>query len=81
MTYYRPSQTSRRPYALRLPSHLCRRAMLSIRVHDQVQGSVRALASERGMSVSEYMARLLNDHLAYVSRTRGSLPVVEGVQA
>ena len=77
MTYYRPSQTSRRPYALRLPPHLCRRAMLSIRVHDQVQGSVRALARERGMSVSEYMARLLNDHLAYVSRTRGRLPVVE----
>ena len=52
--------------------------MLSVRVLEQARRNVRALALERGMSVSEYVARLLNDHLAYVARVRGRLPVVEG---
>ena len=73
-------QPTRRPYALRLPPELCRRSMLSIRVHEKAKRSIRALALERGMSVSEYMARLLNDHLAFVSRARGRLPV-DGVRA
>lgn len=81
MSYYYPTQKARRPYALRLPPHLCRRSMLSLRVHDKARGTVCALAHERGMSVSEYLARLLNDHIANVSRTRGRLPSIEKAQS
>lgn len=74
MFKYQSHQISRRPYAKRQPRDLCRCASLSIRVHAQARGIVRALALERGMSVSEYVARLLNDHFAHISRTRGRLP-------
>ena len=77
MSYNYPSQVYRRPYAKRLPTELCRRSLLSIRVREQTRSTVRALAYERMMSVSEYMARLLTDHLDYVLRTRGRLPVSE----
>lgn len=80
MPYYQAHRLNRRPYAKRSPPDLCRRASLSIRVHARARGTIRALACERGMSVSEYVARLLNDHLSYVYRVRGSLPVAEDLR-
>jgi predicted HicB family RNase H-like nuclease len=64
-----PKPRSTRPYAKRLPPELVRRAMLSVRVHENARRSVKILAQERRMSVSEYVCRLLNDHLA-ASRRR-----------
>jgi len=52
-----------RPYSNRLPPKLARRAMLSVRVHEAARRSFNDLAEQRGMSVSEYVCRLLNDHL------------------
>ena len=65
-----------RPYATRLPPGLVRRAMLSVRVHENARRSVCALARERGMSVSEYVCRLLNDHLREASRRHRAERVV-----
>lgn len=72
-----PLLSLRRPYARRLPNEHCRRALLSIRVHDHARRTVRALALERGMSISEYCARLLADHLTQLARTRGRLPLFQ----
>lgn len=63
-----------RPYARRFPSGLPRLAMLCARVHVDARQALRNLAKERGMSASEYVARMLNDHLSHVSRQRGRLP-------
>jgi hypothetical protein len=61
-----------RPYARRLPPELVRRAMLSVRIHENARRSVSSLAHQRGMSVSEYVCRLLNDHLREVADHRAS---------
>jgi hypothetical protein len=45
--------------------------MLSVRVHENARRSVNTLARERGMSTSEYVCRLVNDHLREVARRRG----------
>jgi hypothetical protein len=65
-----PFRRTTRPYAKRLPPELVRRAMLSVRVHENARRTVGALAQQRGMSVSEYVCRLLNDHLNAVHRQR-----------
>lgn len=57
-----------RPYSNRLPPKLARRAMLSVRIHETARRSFGELADQRGMSVSEYVCRLLNDHLRDVSQ-------------
>lgn len=57
---------SPRPYSNRLPPKLARRAMLSVRIHEATRRSFRELAEQQGMSVSEYVCRLLNDHLREV---------------
>jgi len=57
-------------YAKRLPPELVRRAMLSVRVHENAHRSVSNLAHQRGMSVSEYVCRLVNDHLREVAQRR-----------
>jgi hypothetical protein len=54
---------SRRRYASRLPLGRARTAQLSARIHEDARLALNALALERGMSTSEYVARLLNDHL------------------
>jgi len=66
-----------RHYARRLSAAFSRNAMLSIRVHDRVRRTIFALALERGMSASEYCARLFSDHLTQITRTRGQLPAIE----
>jgi hypothetical protein len=48
--------------------------MLCARVHEDARRAVSALASEHCMSLSEYLARLLNDHLGQVIRARGGIP-------
>ena len=54
---------SRRPYARRLPAQFARRVMLCARVSREMKAAIAQLAATRKMSISEYMARLLNDHL------------------
>lgn len=61
-----------RPYANRLPAKLARTAMLSVRVHDDVLNAYRNLALDQSMSVSEYVYRLLNDHLQQQDPTKTS---------
>ena len=63
---FRP--VTKRPYARRLPSQYCRRAMLSIRVSDNTRHWIKTLAARRGISPSEYVARLIHDHLTYTLR-------------
>jgi hypothetical protein len=57
-----------RPYSNRLPPKLARRAMLSVRIHEATRRSFGELADQRGMSVSEYVCQLLNDHLREVDQ-------------
>ncbi len=40
-----------------------RLSLLSTRVHEHARLAIVRLAQQRGMSVSEYLCRLLNDHL------------------
>ena len=54
---------NRRPYARRLPAQFARRVMLCARVNREMKAAIAQLAAARKMSISEYMARLLNDHL------------------
>lgn len=68
---------AKRHYARRQSKEFCRRAILSVRVQEIARRTIRALASERGMSPSEYVARLLNDHLAQISHARGGLPALK----
>ena len=63
MTFTYPLSRPIRPYSTRQSSEHVRRAMLSARIHEQARQSVATLAAQRRMSVSEYVARLLNDHL------------------
>ena len=70
-----PQLRPRRPYAHRQPPELCRRAQLSVRVHESARSAVFSLASRRGMSASEYVARLLNDHISLVAQRRRASPV------
>jgi hypothetical protein len=69
MTPIHPTQSVRRHYARRLPSEFCRRAMLSIRVSEAARCIVKSLAEQRDMSASEYLARLIADHIALATRT------------
>ena len=54
---------NRRPYARRLPAQFARRVMVCARVSREMKAAIAKLAVARKMSISEYMARLLNDHL------------------
>ena len=54
---------NRRPYARRLPAQFARRVMVCARVSREMKAAIAKLAAARKMSISEYMARLLNDHL------------------
>jgi len=54
---------NRRPYARRLPAQFARRVMVCARVSREMKAAIAKLAATRKMSISEYMARLLNDHL------------------
>ena len=69
MTPIHPPQSVRRRYARRLPSELCRRAMLSVRVSEATRRIVISLAEQRDISASEYLARLIQGHIAQVART------------
>lgn len=63
-----------RPYAKRLPPKLARRAMLSIRVQEVARQTFADLAVQQGMSVSEYVYLVLNDHLRNLERTTPTSP-------
>lgn len=68
-----PFRCTRRRYSAQPARH----AMLCARVHDGAKRAVTFLAKERGMTTSEYIARLVNDHLTQVTRSRGQLPAIE----
>lgn len=53
----------KRFYARRLPMPFTRTSQLSIRVSPAMLDSLKTLADPRSMSLSEYTARLLMDHL------------------
>jgi predicted DNA-binding protein len=58
----------KRPYAARfLPGRL---GTISSRVDPEAKARLEWLASTRGMSKSEYICRLLNDHIAAVTQRR-----------
>lgn len=59
---------SPRPYANRLPRRLARRAMLSVRIHETARRTFGELADQQGISVSEYVCKILNDHLRDVAQ-------------
>jgi hypothetical protein len=62
---------AKRPYASRLPEPYSRHAMLCLRVSLMSRAAVQRLASERSMSASDYLSRLVNEHLNGVYRARG----------
>lgn len=57
-----------RPYSNRLPPKLARRAMLSVRIHEAARRTFGELADQQGVSVSEYVCKILNDHLRDVAQ-------------
>lgn len=57
------SRKLKRRYARRLPKAFARLDMICARVSNASRQSLLLLAERRGMSLSEYLARLVNDHL------------------
>lgn len=57
-----PRKLQRR-YAHRLPKAFVRLEMICARVSKASRQNLLLLAERRGMSLSEYLARLVNDHL------------------
>lgn len=64
-----------RRYASRLPPASARRAMMSLRIHESARRSIHALAEKQGMSMSEYVCRLLNEHLREAAPQHASGPL------
>jgi hypothetical protein len=58
-------------YAKRLAEPHTRRCQLGFRVSKSAKALLQHLASSRHMSIGEYLARLLSDHLAQMT---GSSP-------
>lgn len=54
----------RRYYARRFPLGLPRCASLSVRLHEATRECLISLAEDRRMSLSEYVARLIQDHVS-----------------
>jgi predicted HicB family RNase H-like nuclease len=55
---------TKRPYAQRLPPHLSRRALLCVRVREEVKMEIVKVAAALGLSLSEYIARLVDENLS-----------------
>jgi RNA-binding protein YlmH len=53
----------KRRYARRLPKAFARLDMICARVSKASRQSLQQLAERREISISEYLARLVNDHL------------------
>lgn len=62
-------KSTRRYYARRLACPHIRRCQIGFRVSEGVRQLLEQMACARHMSVSEYMARLLNDHV--ISQLKG----------
>jgi hypothetical protein len=60
------STEQKRPYAARLPEPHTRRCQVAFCISSRAKQALCAHAAARRMSVSEYMARLLADHLRFV---------------
>jgi hypothetical protein len=67
------SRKLKRRYASRLPKAYSRLDMICARVSKASRQGLKLLADRRGMSLSEYIARLLNDHLN-LAHQQGLLP-------
>ena len=79
MFTFNPLHRKTRRYAKRLPSEFARRVILSVRVNVHVRRAVISLASQRNMSASEYLARLLSDHLSEVTRSQKTTSLLGAV--
>lgn len=72
-----PLVSSKRRYAKRLPKLYARRKQLSARVSQPMYESVSTFATQRGMSICEYVARLINDHIQdQLTHARASRPIL-----
>jgi predicted HicB family RNase H-like nuclease len=56
-------------YAKRLAEPHTRRCQLGFRVSKSAKALLQQLANTKHMSIGEYLARLLNDHLAQMTRS------------
>lgn len=65
-----PNAQRKRFYSVRLPHPFTRRHQIGLRVCATTKRLLVALADARSMSVSEYLARLVSDHLAAVTGAR-----------
>lgn len=55
--------SQQRRYARRLPFGYSRTSVLTLRLTPEMKVALAALAAERSMSVCEYAARAISDHL------------------
>ena len=62
------AENRNRRYAKQIGSGGARRKTLSFRVNESVKQQILVVAARRLMSPSEYLCRLLNDHLAQMER-------------
>lgn len=60
----------KRRYARRLPKAFARLDMICARVSKASRQSLQLLAEHREISISEYLARLVNDHLTSAHQQR-----------
>ena len=77
--HFEPGDDWLEPYpqlAKRLPKLYARRKQLSARVSQPMYESVSTFATQRGMSICEYVARLINDHIQdQLTHARASRPI------
>jgi hypothetical protein len=71
---YSNANRERRLYAKRNAAGAVRQSVMAVRVTDNTELVIKALAKEMRMSTSEYLARMIADYLVQVSRQRGRLP-------
>jgi predicted HicB family RNase H-like nuclease len=60
-----------RRYARRLPHGYARSSILTVRLTPAMKDAVALLAAGRDLSLCEYTARVLNDHLTAAWRPKG----------
>jgi hypothetical protein len=55
-------------YAKRLAGSYTRRCQIGFRLNEVAKGMLQKLAAQRRMSVAEYVARLVCDHLGQIGK-------------
>lgn len=62
--YLNNTHLHQRPYSKRYAAGAARKSVIACRVTEQSKSYVEALANELNISISEYLARLVSDHIA-----------------